>query len=70
MTNNTLTGDLRVPISQEGENQIEDHAVRIVKEVEDIFRHWPKNHIIHERVVKVNYLTRLVEQLTTMAKEI
>ena len=70
MTNNTLTGDLRVPISQEGENQIEDHALRITKEVDDMFRNWPQNHLIHERVIKVNYLTRLVEHLTIMAQEI
>ena len=70
MTHNTLTGDFRVPLSQEAENQIEDHATEIIKGVEDMFRNWPENHLIHERLIKINYLSRLVEHLITKTGEI
>lgn len=68
--NQTITGDYRIEFTPEFESEIEETCLEVVHKVEERFKDWPANHILHERLMKVNTLNRIIEVLTQMTKEI
>ena len=68
MATQCVTGDLRVEVSDVTKARVKTECDAMVQEFDEWLEHHPKNHIIAERLAKVNLIQEAIDYLTKIAK--